>query len=351
MSKDKGKKDEVEKTVPKVTSSEEGVVKIDKDKAKQEAETALAKSREKEEKKREWLLGDPMETKKLISCLATEAIMVKIKVSAWRGTGTDSDVVSELAGIYNGAVEGFSVSLKFLPPEYRKELGRRIKYMQDFVLLNTLPMSEGWRLLATKLWPELKKKVEEANLQCLDFVKMLASDECYKQIHEYAKRVLGKAYDPSKIPSQKEIISKFSVEWGQQAINIPTKLEGLSGKDMDSLQKDMTEQYSRRYSTGIMSLLEGLSETLEKLVEKLEGSQDRDEYKMVLRMAENRIRDIVALDVFKSKKVRAALERIDSEILEPLRRDIQDLKKDDKKRKELVSKVKKIKKDTFDDVV
>jgi len=344
------KKEAVDENTP-VEAKKVAPVTVDKAKVNKEAEKMAKKEKASVDKKKEWLLGDPMEVKRLIASLAEEAIQVKIKVSAWRGTGSDKEVVQELAGIYNGAMEGFSVSLKFLPPEYRKELGRRIKYMQDFVLINTLPMAEGWRLLATKLYPQLKGAVENSRLQVLDYVKQMASDACYAKIHEYAKRVLGKAYDAGKIPSQAEIMKAFKVEWSTQSINIPTKLDGLGGDELKELQNDMVEEYSRKYSTAIMSLLEGLSETLEKLIEKLEGNQDRDEYKMVLRMAESRIREITTLDVFKSKKVRIALEKINTEILEPLRHDVQELKQSGDKRKELVKKVKQVKKDAFDDVV
>ena len=81
--------------------------KVSKDAKIMESKSAIRKAR-KEDKKKETQLGDPVEVKNLISTLSQAAMLVKLEVSAWRGTGSDKEVAAVLAGQFNGSVDGFS---------------------------------------------------------------------------------------------------------------------------------------------------------------------------------------------------------------------------------------------------
>jgi len=323
--------------------------KVSKDAKIMESKSAIRKAR-KEDKKKETQLGDPVEVKNLISTLSQAAMLVKLEVSAWRGTGSDKEVAAVLAGQFNGSVDGFSVGLKFLKPEIRKELNSRLHTLNKWVTNNSLPFGEGWRLLASALYSPLKVKVEECRIEIRDFIYQITQPGPYAEIRRYAKEVLGSAFKEERIPSPEEIRAKFNVHLAKDVIHIPTKLEKVDAEEMESLQEEMRESLARKYQNGVMDLVEGLRETLEVLVEELEGCSDRDKYATILKMCESRIEEIIRLDVFKSKRVRHALEKINDDVLNPLRESLYVLKKDEKKKKSLAVSTKKTVKDVLDNI-
>lgn len=329
-------KDEVAKKAGKV--KKEAVADNKPDKKQKEAEL--------------WKLNSPVETKNLIATLACSSILIKLQCSAWRGTKTSKDLASDLANSLHGDATGFSVGLKFLPPDMRKELDRRISVMRKWIADNTLAFGDGWRLLPTQLWEPLKGKVEDARIQVEDYVRQMASKESYETIVEYAKRVLAKAYTDDLVPPPADLIASFKYSLAKGNVHIPTKLDAVSDSAMKELQEDMMEAYSKKYHMGIMELVEGLRETLESLVAQLEKNQEKggQQYKRVLGIAEERIENIQRLDVFKSKRIRMALEKIDTEVLAPLRKNLTALRKDGGKRKEIVDAIKKVKKNDLDDL-
>lgn len=316
-----------------------------------EKEKARAKKREAKEKaKADLQLGDPNEIKNLIGTLTRESILVKLELSAWRGTGSDKELAAQYAGQMGGGPEGFTIGLKFLPPDIRKELNNRLAKPAKLIKENTIPMGDGFSLLASTLYAPLKQAVENARIEIKEYINWMTKPEPYDKIVKYAKATLGQAYKDERIPSPDVIRSKFSVNLKQRTVEIPTKLEGVDPEGMEELRTEMMEDYARRYQNAILDIIEGLKETMETLVEELEGSQDRDKYQTILKMCESRIQDILRLDIFKSKRIFRALEHINNEVLNPLRESIFILKKDSKKRGELAKTAKKAIKDVLDNV-
>lgn len=334
-----------EKKVKDLTVSKEAV---EKQKKKVVEEVSADK---KEEKRKQWLLGDPLEVKKLIGTLQHEAMLVKISMKAWKGTATDKEIASELAGQMKGMAEGFSVSLRYLPPKIRQELTRRLATMREYVMTNTLPWTDGYRLLASHLYAPLKQAVENSRIQAKDYVDQMTSPAMYPVIIDYAKQTLGKAWNDERVPSPQDIRDAFEVKFEPgPEISIPTKLNGVESKDMAEIQREVTDKFARKYSMGVVEILEGIKETMEMLVEDLEGSQDKTKYKILLDMFDRRVTNIARMDIFKSKKIEIMMDTLLEEIIEPLRAQYKDLKKDGGKRKALLEKGKKVLKEKMYDI-
>lgn len=346
------KKPDVKVEEPK-TKKDAKLVSVDTAKVEAEAKKTKDKSRKEEKKvvkQAKVQLGDPKDVQNLISHLAQEAILIRVKTTVWRGTGTDKDWAAQLAGQAGGTVDGFSVGLKYMPPTFRTELNNRVAVINKLIKENSLAWGDGWHLLATVLYEPLKKAVEEARISIREYVAQITTPANHEVIKKYAKTVLGSAYNEERVPSAVDIRDKFNVQLDTDTVHIPTKLEGIASDEMASLKQEMMDTYAVKYQSAIMDLIEGLKESMESLVEELEGSQDRIKYQTILRMCESRIHNIQRLDIFKSKRVYRALEAINDGVLNPLRESLFVLKKDAGKRKDLVAKTKKVMKDALDDV-
>jgi len=316
------------KPVKKIT-----VQKVDKEKVQSTASKMAKKAKPKKTEDTTSQYGDPVKPETLISTLAQSAVLIKATCKCWSGTQSDKDWAGILAGTAGGAKDSFSVSLKILPSTMRRELSRRIGRVNALVKNNTLPFQDGWHLCATSIYVELKQALETEIASCRDFVDEIASRR--DEIVEFAKLHLGKAYNEKRVPSADQIRKAFQPDIAKGNISIPEKLNGIEGADMEDLREELMANIHRKYNIGVVEMIDSLRETMERLIEELENGEDKDvkKYARTLDMCESRIKNIIRLDVFKSNRIRAALDDIYTNVLEPLRDDIKLIKKETNKEK------------------
>lgn len=327
-------------------------VVVDKATVARESEKAK-KAGQKPEKKvvehKEVQLNDPVLVKNIIGSLAQTSMLIKVRVTAWRGTSSDKTWAEFLAGQTGGNVDGFSVMLKIMPPTQRNELNHRVGNLTSIFIRNSIPWVDGWRLMPTRLYEPLKKDVEKAKIDLRDYVEELAKQRD-SLIVPYAKQTLGKAYNDERVPTSDAIRRAFDVKTEFGKPDVPDTFSDVSKSSMEEIHKTMKEEFARRYLSGTMDLVDSLRETVDTLIEELETESDRDKFGTIFKMIETRVKSIMRMEMFPSKRINHALEQLCDKVLEPMEKVKTTLKKDAKARKEIAEAAKKVKKDILDNV-
>ena len=341
------KKATVEKKQPKKVVVDKATVDREAKKAKDGDKKKPKKTNDADAKNPQ--LNDPVLVKNIVGSLAQSSMLLKVRVSAWRGTSSDKQWAEFLAGQTGGNVDGFSVMLKIMPPAQRNELNHRIGNLTSIFTRNSIPWVDGWRLMPTKLYEPLKASVEKAKIDLRDYVDELAKQRD-SLIVPYAKQTLGKAYNDERVPSADQIRNAFDVKTEFGKPDVPDTFTEVSKDSMQEIQKEMREEFARRYLSGTMDLVNSLRDTVDILIEELETDSDRDKFGTIYKMIETRVKSILRMEMFPSKRINAALDQLCDKVLEPLQKAKTSLKKDKDAKKKILDAAKKVKKDVLDDV-
>ena len=249
--------------------------------------------------------------------LATDAMLVSLRVHAWSGRRHDRKASEHVAVHHDADVTAGRYNKTLLPKDAFAAIAAVMSDARAAHYQNTLPWDDqGARLLPVdnhdRYTAEIDRLVERMVRERVRFI------EDYPANTKRARLKLGKLYHPEEYPSTEALHGKFSIDYA--IVPVPRAehfMAKLAASDTERVKRAIEAQAARKLRDAHKDLYRRLGEAVGHVARRLDDGADGKALVFRDSMIE-KLRDLVAvvprLNVFGDAELSALCREIDDRI-------------------------------------
>ena len=271
--------------------------------------------------------------------LTEKAILAKFKIRRWGATKLDKEVSKDVTERYHAKREAGHWVKILVDREIMKKVEKIAGLARDFHNFNTLPwMQDGVGILLVKNHFNYMTGMRKYTQMFEDVVntEVLAK---YNELIEKAKETLGATWKASDYPTIDAIKVKFGFEISYYPVPVKGDFRVHMDKDIvESMKRDMEAKVNETQNAAMKELWNRVYTVVNHMANKLSGDKPQKLYTSMIGNIEALVNLLPNLNINNDPNLERLGAEIKTKVVDAV--DLDDLKTDNKYRKETEKEVK-----------